>query len=483
MSVISNQNINISHPKAINPRKRKRNGFNATRTMTSLYPQYEDFDDCPIDTLEFEYYDGMGRPYLETAVRPESMLSQIIADLARAKEEKELVEFEEIMGRDHSMFTSLTNPCESCPESYLIEFNGWDEAVTAYRNDVSKELVDECTQEFDEADLRNKELCKRVELERIVASLPRFSTAMLARMKKAKEDSERNKVFCASSIFYSKKSNTTQSSNVFGHRRNGGGKKGRQAKNARLVAKIGTISLSSIRDEKYKKMIITTDEIAKQERKVRRENTRVRNEEDDAKRFNITSEIMKRVEINNVGLVSPVIDVVEETEWQKFKRTELNNAINKQKIVLDTNPMEYTEFVHTTPEHMSSRPTQRKTKTEILQDDLTRSLYRDSVRRKDPVKRVVKCTRLCRSFTNGGDCPHRYRCMFAHSMDEYNPIACSFGVRCRNTACKDGSWENVGVRVCTFIHPNEDKSKYCSRIGTSVIRRPDTRSPNVKSRY
>ena len=483
MTIIRTQNINpdnnLSHLTDINPRKRKRYGSNATRKMNSLYPrEWDEEDDDSIETLEFEYCDVMGRPYLDTLVRPESILQEIIANLAREKKEAELIEFKEIMSLDPSIFTSLTNPDESCPESYLKEFGDWDEAISAYRNDLSKkcmdECMDECTREFDEADMKNKELCKKVEMERLLASLPRFSKAMLARMKKAEEENERNKVVRASSTFYTTKSNTTQGSNVFGHRRSGGGKKGRQAKNARLVAKVGTISLSSIRDEKYKELITLTDEVAKQERKVRRQNTKARNEEEDEKRSIITSEIMRRVELARDNTPPPIVEVVEETEWQKFKRNELNDAIKQQKIVLESSPLKYTEFVSTTVERVSSKPTQQKTKTEILQDELTRSLYRDSVRRKDPVTRVVTCTRLCRSFTNGGACPHRDKCMFAHSLNEYNPIVCSFGVRCRNTTCKDGSWENTGGRVCTFIHPNEDKAKYCTRIGTSVIRRPST---------
>ena len=484
MSLAITQNINPasithSHPYALKSRKRKRQAFNASRLMTSLYPNEDDnvSDDEWPETLEYEYYDAMGRPYLDTAVRPGSILPLIIAQRAREEEEEEKENYL-TSDLDCGMFTSLVDPEARCPDSYLTAYNGcWDDALTAYRNSIAEKCTVDCSSEFEDANRKNEELCRQVELARIMASLPRFSTAMLARMKKAEEEKERNKVVRASSTFYSKKSNTKQASNVFGHRRSGGGKKGRLAKNARLVAKIGTISLDSIRDEKYKVLVQTTDETAKQERKVRRENTKVKNEEEADRRAEVMAEIMKRQETTRVQVPETETVVVEETEWQKFKRDELHHAIEKQKMVFDKSPVEYTEFVCVIKPCVK-KPVQCKTKKEEVEEALTRILYRDSVRRKDPVRKNVKCTRLCQSFTNGGSCPHRDRCMFAHSLDEYNPIACSFGGRCRNAKCVDGVWRDVGSRGCGFIHPGEDKKAYCDRVSSHTM---GSRTPHTGS--
>lgn len=478
---VINRNIPASHipKKGI---KRKRKGFNACRIMTSLYPPYEDEDDSDsamesCDEPEYEYYDASGTPYYDTVIRPKSLMDDILKKQAIEVAEKEKKELEEIMNCDCDMFTSLHNPEEVCPKRLLDEFDDWSTALEAYHNEKEMEIERERRAEFDEADRRNSELCKKLELELIMSKLPRFSTAMLARMK-AEEEAKNKEEPRASEQFYSKSKQTKQDSNVFGHRRNGGGKKGMKAKNQVMVAKIGTISLDSIRNKKYKKLMIEREQEARLSRNIRRANAKLKAAEEEEKRSKIREEVMERVKLAKVNVPKPVENVVEETEYQKFKRQELNDIVEKQKKMFETIPDPVVDYkIDKVVQEKAPVKIVEKTATERVQDELTAMLYGD-IKTRD-----VKCTRMCRSFTSGGKCPHGDKCAFAHNLDEYNPVNCAFGYKCRNTKCDrtTGLWtNNTGTRICMFIHPAEDKAKYCERIG--VVQSTKQTSNNIRQK-
>ena len=61
---------------------------------------------------------------------------------------------------------------------------------------------------------------------------------------------------------------------------------------------------------------------------------------------------------------------------------------------------------------------------------------------------------MCTSVLNNTTCPHGSRCRFAHSVDELTPKECTYGVCCR---FKDSE-------RCAFIHPQETKDQYVTRL-------------------
>ena len=486
-SVINMNNI----PAARTPRpskKRKYDCFNATRIMTSLYPPEDDSEsdnEHDHDPLEYEYYDALGRPYLETVIRPQSLFDEIIKQKAREKNLELQRVLDEISNTDYDMYTSLSNPEESCPLRFIEQCNTWSEAMDAYHTEQQEKNERERREEFEEANRRNSELCEKLETEYILSKLPRFSTAMRARMKaEAEEEAKKAKpVAQASSKYYTEKP-VKQGSNVFGHRRNGGGKKNLKSKNQVMVAKLGTISLDSIRDEKYKKMMIDQANDARLSRNIRRANAKLKNEEEEERKARIRDLVESRAaELKTVNpSAATATPPPEETEWQKFKREELNSAIEKQKKMFAKMPDPIEAMPAPAPEEKKPLPKKviEKSTTELLQEDLTNSFYSD-VKSRD-----VKCTRMCRSFTGGGKCPHGDKCAFAHTIDEFNPVSCTFGARCRNVSCDRSTnlYTNTGDRICMFIHVKEDKDKFCERIGItkhvarSTPNRNATRSPS-----
>ena len=58
-------------------------------------------------------------------------------------------------------------------------------------------------------------------------------------------------------------------------------------------------------------------------------------------------------------------------------------------------------------------------------------------------------TKFCK-YKLQNKCSNR-RCTFAHTMEEFNPIKCSYGLDCSH-------------KSCTFIHPSETIIQYFNRI-------------------
>ena len=69
----------------------------------------------------------------------------------------------------------------------------------------------------------------------------------------------------------------------------------------------------------------------------------------------------------------------------------------------------------------------------------------------------------------GGFCS-RLNCSFAHSIDQLNPVRCSFGDGCYR--------KNDKHRICTFIH-SESISSWITRIGLNVNGLPETLVPET----
>jgi len=74
-------------------------------------------------------------------------------------------------------------------------------------------------------------------------------------------------------------------------------------------------------------------------------------------------------------------------------------------------------------------------------------------RRDDGVKRRTK---VCRHLIQHGNC--RYKsCSFAHTKQEFSPIPCVYGHKCRFIDSK-----------CLFIHPNETVTKLVGRLNLNL---------------
>ena len=96
----------------------------------------------------------------------------------------------------------------------------------------------------------------------------------------------------------------------------------------------------------------------------------------------------------------------------------------------------------------------------------TRTVAHEKLSDKKEIEKNLTKTRLCKSLETGEVCRHGLRCRFAHSLDELVVAKCVFGAECRHIKCGvDGFYKNSGERVCSFIHPGEDKDGFYVRTG------------------
>ena len=74
-------------------------------------------------------------------------------------------------------------------------------------------------------------------------------------------------------------------------------------------------------------------------------------------------------------------------------------------------------------------------------------------------------SKMCRSVGTGKPCPHGSKCRYAHSPSELKVPPCFFEDACRHVRKCGGRYKNCCKRKCFFMHPGEDMSQYCQRLG------------------
>jgi hypothetical protein len=447
----------------------------------------EGSDDEGSDELQYRYYDAMGRPYLDSVIQRPNILNEIIKE----REEEERVRNEQdIPCFDEVVFTSLKNPDESCPARFISDTSTWAESLASYRLKIAQDKADAEISEFTLFDEQRAAECKKMELDLIVSRLPKFPTLTLKRMAdEAAEVARIAAISSASSKYYTAKKTQSNKAGgaVWGHRRNGGGKGKKVERMVALPGQLSEQAMSRIRDEKYKKLVVISDLEAKSSRQLKRGNKKEKDVFDRQKRLDKEEEIRTRMSVMSLGEPEVVPEVVEETDWQKFKRHELQTVISKQKCLLSVASVEgvkhtFDELVMSTKDKsVAVEPkvrdgwntvvTKSITKRKSTENTLVRMFYDDpskSVNKGRPVGGApVPFSRLCMSVIESVKCRHGKRCKFAHSPSQLNISPCGFGDRCKNAKCVAGKWVNTPGRKCMFSHPGEevDKVAFCLRLG------------------
>lgn len=295
----------------------------------------------------------------------------------------------------------------------------------------------------------------------MLSKLPKFSTAMLKRMEEATKESSTE----ASDKFYTWRSGNKASSTshtAWGHRRNGGGKGKKE-------------SLNEMNSEKAAADRIAARKIRQKANKEERERQAVKDAENLAR-------VTAYVEANKA--VAPVVEVVavEETDYQKFKREELETFRVK---VID---LEYVSDLPPPPVKEREGDwkiieTGRKRATK-LEKEFTSSLFTtakagmtDNVVVPEEVvkvhwKKAKKASMMCRSVVKGEACPHpEGKCNFAHNFEELSPKCCA-NSSCRFVKRVGEKFINKGKKLCLFKHEGETKIQFCQRIGVKCPAQP-----------
>lgn len=78
--------------------------------------------------------------------------------------------------------------------------------------------------------------------------------------------------------------------------------------------------------------------------------------------------------------------------------------------------------------------------------------------------------KICPTAKKGFRCKIGDSCEGAHSLQEYAPPSCSWGVKCRHVKASPDGLVNVSERPCSFIHPGESQDHYHKRSGRHAPR-------------
>lgn len=296
-----------------------------------------------------------------------------------------------------------------------------------------------------------------------MSKLPKFPKAMLERMKVEAEKVALVKL-SASNKFYTWMTGakaSAQSRTAFGHRRNGGGK----SKAASEII--------------FKKM--NSDE-AVAERAVAK---RIRQKANKEKAEEVTSkyaEVMKRMLVQKAEMEVPKevfeVVVIEETDWQVFKREELEAVRSKLRTKTDEINYEAKPVVQKTVESGWTKVDSKAVKNDKTAFALAVALYKNKrieskkalaiAVEKKPMSEKVTYTLMCSSVAKNEKCPHpEGKCNFAHCAEELKPRVCA-NVCCKFIKRIGEKVVNKGFKMCAYIHEGETKMSMCNRIGVTA---------------
>ena len=118
-----------------------------------------------------------------------------------------------------------------------------------------------------------------------------------------------------------------------------------------------------------------------------------------------------------------------------------------------------------------SNPVVKEMKTEIPEIDKRTEAFL-TISKKEEIAKILKFTKACNNVKrdeNGNfkKC-HKIGCTYAHSLDQWNPPRCQFGVNCRF----------IMNQKCKFFHDNETLSDWQSRTKENI---PDLPTLSEKS--
>ena len=420
------------------------------------YDEYYDFD-CV--EQQYEYYDAMGRPYLDTAIPTPSLFytaSRVAKRIKKAHQE------EKVRKLKQDAIEERKKKYKAALEASEIEARKKDfknEQMSFFRSQLEKHSLDEVAKAVYNK-IYNDPTEIKIANDIMISKLPKFSSSRLEKMK-AIEDNVKPE---ADIRFYTWRKGVKSSATnhqAWGHRRNGGGK-GHKA------------SLQELNSEALSAQVAAA-------RRLRRKANAEKLEVEETKRSIAIARInAQRAEIETkkaaeLAAAIPIVEVVEETDGQKFKREELEAFREAFKVKTISN--DYVIEPQIASVSVPTKWTKVMTKNSKIAKQIERSLYIVSSLKTVDVaqtfapKRMSKkvtATQMCKSVSRGSKCPYPPgKCNFAHGYDELKPKKCAN--RCCRFIKKIGDkYVNKGRKICTYIHEAETKSNLCQRIGVRV---------------
>jgi hypothetical protein len=389
--------------------------------------------------------------------------------------------------------TVLAKPVQLAAKT--SSFKTMMEAKFAAADKAKKEAEEKAKAErAEEQRLAEEKMKEELRLKAVVATLPTESRAAKERrLKKEAEEKAKADAKAAKEKVWQQ--------NSFGHRRNGGGKsRGRYAAevDAKVVAerraerrKAATMNRKMELDMNAKHISKAPTVVKLQKpvivEKVEEDEARVAwvaagNDSDEFNMVDASKLVEAEEQKAEAEAMAEVVELVA-TKICDDKSTKMERIIAEQKkeaeekAVADKKAQEeaWTEVKRSSKSkeplvlkmgQTSHRETKRSETKRSETKEGARTEAHEKLSDKTEIEKNLTKTRLCRSLETGEVCRHGVRCRFAHSLDELVVAKCVFGAECRRIKSGvDGHYKNCGDRVCSFIHPGEDKEGFYVRTG------------------
>lgn len=148
-------------------------------------------------------------------------------------------------------------------------------------------------------------------------------------------------------------------------------------------------------------------------------------------------------------------------------------GINEMQVVYDTNfPTLGSTPTSTKEIEVKSHKTTSRGKTGKTTFKMGQQSYRESRWGSTPnttqPKRDNTNSTICFSVMSRDKCKHGSKCSFAHTEEELTPIECNHFRSCNKVLLiAENTYKNVNGKCCRYIHRNETKTNYLTRMGVS----------------
>lgn len=414
---------------------------------------YDNNYDFDCDEQQYEYTDAAGRPYLDTAIPPPS----IFYVKHRVEQQNKIARFLEIeeMRKKADLAARLAAD-EARWQAQEAKYRAEQQNLAQldfFRAKLNKLSLDEIGKAVRE-NIYTDETENKIANEVLLSKLPRFPASTLERMKKEEAEKSKSKADRKFYTWLAGNSASSTSHTAWGSSRTSG--KNQKKADLQVMNSDAYIQRAAVR-------------------RTRRKLNAEKEAEEQAKRAETIARINAQIAAKAVETKVEVVskEPVEETEWQKFKRKELEEfrvkiATTEYIEVSDTKAKAEIEW---------TKVMVKKTKNEKIASQITQSFYEASSKPEalqlaaavapQPMKKVT-ATQMCKSVASNTKCPYPPgKCNFAHSFDELKPKPCANRC-CRFIKRVGDKLINKGNKVCTFIHEGETKSNLCNRIGVRV---------------
>ena len=314
-------------------------------------------------------------------------------------------------------------------------------------------------------ELLNKQKEKIVKYDELPIESENFKKRREKSEKKMKEEAELFRKQCLEQY---------QASNPFGHRRNGGGKKGRRymKQTAPEVIQAARASRKKLVKENNKREEETRNEKFKIQAPIIKTSVVKApllisdNEEEDD-----DNQIEYQIMSEKIKIMSEWEEKVKDTKEVILERKTATNTLKDipqppEANVggwMTVNKREKTS-VTVQDENISEPDVGGWETVNKKREKASASNVTHIVKDENMARQHLKLTKMCNSIMSGIECRHGKYCRFAHKPEELVISECFFGIKCRYVKCEKGVYCNTGgSKICSHKHPGESNINYYNR--------------------